>query len=70
MVGRFIQQDFGWRLCQRAGNMHPLTLAAGQAQPALLAAVQHIDTLQSRGDGVVILRAPVRKGSGAEYVQV
>lgn len=29
MVGRFIQQDLGGRLRQRAGDMYPLTLAAG-----------------------------------------
>lgn len=31
MVGRLIQQDFARALRQRAGDMHPLPLAAGEA---------------------------------------
>ena len=61
VVGRFVQQDFRWGLGQRAGNVHPLALSAGEAQPALVAFIQHIHALQCRRDGLVIVRAPVGK---------
>ena len=41
--------------------MHPLALAAGEAQPALVAFIQHIHALQGGGDGFVIVVAPVGK---------
>ena len=62
MVCWFIQQDFRRGLGQRAGNVDALALTAGEAQPPLVAFIQHIHALQSGGDGFVIVRAPVGKG--------
>ena len=47
--------------------MYALTLTAGEAQPALVIFILHIHTLQSGGDGLIIVLAPVGKGGVVRY---